>query len=51
MTDNPLFIRVLRFGGSQNTPKTGYLIAVFSKIKVRLKALSERLKGIPEGVI
>jgi len=34
--------------GELKYPKTGYLIAIFLEIKVRLKALSVHLKGIPE---
>ena len=35
--------------GGKNKPKMGVVIADFSKIKARLKALYVRLKGIPEG--
>ena len=36
------------FGGGKNKPKTGVVIADFSKIETQKKVLFVRLKGIPE---
>jgi hypothetical protein len=37
------------FYGGENRPKTGVVIADFSKIEMQKKALYVRFKGIPEG--